>query len=223
MNIKQMIVQNNERRKLLEPHNLAAYEDALVYIRLNGRSEHSTESILLELLEHLIEAQRHGKTAKDVFGDDLRAYCDSLVAAIPHQSKLSWVFDILRYISILLGSLFAVHTVFQLLADFFPTLRVEQISLVPHLVIIGLGAIEIFVLLVAMRAFVFGRNSGFILAGVTNLAAIAVYVIATVLFRDVWAVPVHFWSFLAVTLLMFGMAHLFKRISGRMNQTTASF
>lgn len=221
MNTKEMIAQNNARRELLEPHNLAAYENALVYIRLNGRSEHSTESILLELLEHLIEAQQHGKTAEDVFGDDLQAYCDSLIADIPHQSKLSWVVDALRYTSILLGSLFAVQTVFQLLSYFFPPLRVEQISMVPILVIIGLGGIQILVLLIALKASVFGRKSWLIISGVTYVAAIAGYVYTNILFQDVWVVPIHFWSCLAATLLMFGLAWLFKRISGRVDRSPA--
>lgn len=221
MNTKQMIVLNNQRRKLLNSGNLAAYEDAMIYVRLNARSEYETESVLLELLEHLIEAQQHGKTAKDVFGDDLQTYCDSLIANIPYQSKLSWVIDILNYTSILLGTLFAVQTLFQLLSYFFPSLKVEQISLVPLLVIIVLGGIEILVLLAALKSSIFKTKLPLILSGVTFVIASAAYAFATFLFKGIWMVPINFWTSLVITLLMFGLSQLFKRLSQKADQTPA--
>ena len=37
------------------------------------------EELLLEILDHLLEAQEDGKTAHDIFGEDLKAYCDELI------------------------------------------------------------------------------------------------------------------------------------------------
>ncbi|RJE88312.1 DUF1129 family protein [Paenibacillus sp. 1011MAR3C5] len=221
MNTKQMILLNNERRKLLSDENLAAYENAMVYIRLNARSEYITESVLLELLEHLIEAQQHKKNAQDVFGEDLHAYCDALIANIPHQSKQSWVLDVFNYTAILLGSLFAVQTIVQLLSYFIPSLKVEQISMVPLLIIVALSGIVILVLLYALKATVFGRKSWFILSGVTYILAIAIYVYSTFLFKDVWTVPINFWSSLAFTAIMFTLSWLFKQLSSKADQTLA--
>jgi DNA-binding ferritin-like protein (Dps family) len=222
MNAKQMITLNNERRKLLSDENLAAYENAMVYIRLNARSETITESVLLELLDHLIEAQQHGKNAQDVFGDDLHEYCDSLIANIPHQSKQSWVLDVLNYMTILLGSLFAVQTVVQLLSSFVPSLKVEQISMVPILLIVALGGIVILVLFYTLKSTVFGAKSWFILSGVTYILAIAIYVYSTFLFKDVWSVPINFWSSLALTAVMFALSRLFKQMSNKADQTPAN-
>ncbi|RDW15064.1 DUF1129 family protein [Oceanobacillus chungangensis] len=86
MNPKDIVQLNNDKRKMLHEENLAYYEDMLIYIRLNAnKSEQQTEEVLLELLEHLLHAQTEGKTAKDVFGDDLKAYCDEVIEEIPSE------------------------------------------------------------------------------------------------------------------------------------------
>lgn len=75
-------------RKELTKENEAIYEDMLVYIRLNAnKSEQQTEEVLLELLEHLLHAQNEGKSAHDVFGNDLKQYCDDLIKEIPGEKK----------------------------------------------------------------------------------------------------------------------------------------
>lgn len=88
MNSKEIIKLNNEMRNELTKENEAIYEDMLVYIRLNAnKSEQQTEEVLLELLEHLLQAQKEGKSAIDVFGDDLKQYCDELIKEIPGEKK----------------------------------------------------------------------------------------------------------------------------------------
>jgi DNA-binding ferritin-like protein (Dps family) len=88
MNAKDIIKLNNDLRDKLSEENKEVYEDMLVYIRLNAnKSEQQTEEVLYELLEHLLEAQKEGKTARDVFGKDLRKYCDELIAEIPGEGK----------------------------------------------------------------------------------------------------------------------------------------
>ena len=88
MNAKDIIELNNELREQLNKENLAAYEDMLTYIRLSSnKSEQQTEEVLLELLEHLLEAQKSGKTAKDIFGEDIKQYCDELINEIPGEKS----------------------------------------------------------------------------------------------------------------------------------------
>ncbi|WP_018751573.1 DUF1129 family protein [Paenibacillus sanguinis] len=213
MNTTEMIKLNNERRELLNKENLKVYEDAMIYIRLNARSEYATESILLELLEHLIEAQQHGKSAKDVFGDDLHVYCDTLIADIPHQSKQSWLLDILRNTTVLLGSLFAVYTIVQLLSYFIPSLKMESLSLLPFLVIIAVAAIAILVVLYALKASIFRNKSWFIVGIAAYVAAVGGFVYATILFEGIWTIPINFWSCLAVTIVLILLHQWFKRLS----------
>lgn len=83
-----MVQLNNEKRTQLNEVNTAYYDDMLIYIRTNAmKSEQQTEEVLLELLDHLLEAQTEGKTAVDVFGEDLKAYCDEVIEEIPGEKS----------------------------------------------------------------------------------------------------------------------------------------
>ncbi|GAE09666.1 hypothetical protein [Paenibacillus sp. JCM 10914] len=73
MNTKQMIKQNNKLQDEMTPSNLDYYQDMVVYIRSSAIQEAKGEELLLELAEHLLEAQAKGKTAQEVFGDDPKA------------------------------------------------------------------------------------------------------------------------------------------------------
>lgn len=88
MKAKELIKLNNEKRDYLNEENLNDYEDMLVYIRLaSTKSEQQTEEILLELLDHALLAQDEGKTIKDVFGNDLKAYSQDVIDEIPEETK----------------------------------------------------------------------------------------------------------------------------------------
>lgn len=88
MNVKEMIQLNNEKRNALNNENLTHYENMLMYIRINStKSERATEELLLELLDHLLDAQTEGRTATDVFGTDLKSYSQELITEIPTETK----------------------------------------------------------------------------------------------------------------------------------------
>ncbi len=57
----------------------------LVYIRCSNVPERQSEELLLEILDHLHESQKEGENAYDVLGEDLPAYCDELIFALPQQ------------------------------------------------------------------------------------------------------------------------------------------
>ena len=61
MNAQDMIELNNKKRELLTPENEVAYSDMLVYLRLSNVPEQQVEELLLEILDHLIEAQTENK------------------------------------------------------------------------------------------------------------------------------------------------------------------
>ncbi|MBE7119830.1 DUF1129 family protein [Bacillus cereus] len=86
MKAKDLIELNNQKRKLLTTENEATYSDMLIYIRLAKVPEYQAEELLIEILDHLIEAQQEEKNAYDIFGYDLQAYCDELISALPKQS-----------------------------------------------------------------------------------------------------------------------------------------
>ncbi|MGH0428664.1 hypothetical protein ACQVPL_05165 [Bacillus hominis] len=111
MKAQDMIELNNRKRKLLTPENEAAYGDMLVYLRLSNVPEHQVEELLLEILDHLIEAQAENKNAYDIFGDDLQPYCDELISALPTQTKLEKTSLIGFAISLLLAIQFGIDAI----------------------------------------------------------------------------------------------------------------
>lgn len=120
MKVKEIIALNNQKRKELTDDNLKHYEDMLTYIRLaSNKSEQQTEEILLELLEHTLQAQDENRTVKDVFGDDLKHYCQDLIEEIPsetHKKQISFslyiIFGFLTMASLTYGVLGFVLSLF---------------------------------------------------------------------------------------------------------------
>ena len=61
------------------------------------------EELLLEILDHLLEAQEDGKTAHNIFGEDLKAYCDELINSSEHQNSFQQAAVIGFAVSLLLA------------------------------------------------------------------------------------------------------------------------
>lgn len=91
MKIKQMVRENNRLQELMTPSNLKYYEDMVVYIRTSAVNESRGEELLLEMAQHLLDAQSKGKSAKEVFGNDPEAYCAELVENLPKLKGLSQI------------------------------------------------------------------------------------------------------------------------------------
>lgn len=88
MDANLLIEENNKKRKLLTKENEAYYDDLLVYIRLQlTLSEQQSEEVLMEMLDHLIEGQKEGKTAKDIFGEDPLTFADEIIEQLPKEKK----------------------------------------------------------------------------------------------------------------------------------------
>ncbi|MCU7674609.1 DUF1048 domain-containing protein [Bacillus thuringiensis] len=103
MTEKEMVKLNNEKRKLLTAENEAAYGDMLIYLRFTSVPQKQMEELLLEILDHLLEAQEDGKNAHDIFGEDLKTYCDELISSSEHQNTLQQAAVIGFAVSLLLA------------------------------------------------------------------------------------------------------------------------
>lgn len=110
MKAKDLVELNNQKRKELTEENLKYYEDMLVYIRLSyDKSEQETEEVLSELLDHLLEAQKEGRTANDVFGEEPKRYADEIIGELPKMvTKQRFKF----FVMIILYFL-AAYTIFE--------------------------------------------------------------------------------------------------------------
>lgn len=101
---KQLIELNNQKRTGLSEENEKYYSDFLIYMRLQlTLSEQQTEEILMEILDHIIDGQREGKTARMILGEDPKAYADDIIEQLPTEKKRS----IATFIASLALNLFA--------------------------------------------------------------------------------------------------------------------
>lgn len=90
MKSKQLIEENNRKREQLTPENEKYYSDMLIYIRLQlTLSEQQSEEVLMEMLDHLLDGQQDGKSARDIFGDDPKGYADEIIQNLPKEKKRS--------------------------------------------------------------------------------------------------------------------------------------
>ncbi|MCH1624030.1 DUF1129 family protein [Ferdinandcohnia quinoae] len=121
MNATKLIEENNRKRELLTPENEVYYSDMLVYIRLQFLiSEQQSEEVLMELLDHLLEGQEAGKTAKDIFGSNPKAYADEIIELLPKEQKravlpfvLGIIGNIVSWTLLLRGMIFLVVSRFH--------------------------------------------------------------------------------------------------------------
>ncbi|WAA12860.1 DUF1129 family protein [Fervidibacillus halotolerans] len=143
MNSKHLIELNNRKRKLLTEENERYYSDMLLYIRLQFRlSEQASEEILMELLDHLLEGQKEGKTARDIFGDDPKAYADEIIRQLPNEKIRSTVPFITGLILNLIGWFFMIRGAIIGIAKPFTDVN-ESFYIIPTTIIVSVIAIEI--------------------------------------------------------------------------------
>lgn len=90
MGVKKLIEENNRKRAMLTKENEKFYSDMLLYIRLQlSLSEQQSEEVLMEMLDHLLDGQEEGKTARDIFGPDPKTYADEIIAQLPREDMRS--------------------------------------------------------------------------------------------------------------------------------------
>ncbi|OZS77527.1 hypothetical protein CF394_09925 [Tetzosporium hominis] len=149
MNVQDLIKENNEKRELLHVPNKVYYEQLLVYIRTKlSLSEQKTEEVLMDMLDHLLEAQADGKSATDVFGDDPKAYADDVIEQIPDEEKRDMVKFWGRMAFQLIAYYFIARGVILFALDYFSESPDTQIYLLPSLIQL---AVMIGVVWVAVR------------------------------------------------------------------------
>lgn len=145
MNAKQLIEKNNKKRKLLTKENEKYYDDLLVYIRLHFTlSEQQTEEVLMEMLDHLIEGQKEGKTAKDIFGNDPLSYTDEIIEQLPKEDKRNIfqfvggvIVNIISWVLIIRGIILLVFSQFTEVNNEINLLGVSVVSLAIGIFVIG--------------------------------------------------------------------------------------
>ncbi len=118
--IKALIEENNRLRQQLTPDNLKLYEDMMLYIRTDLRlAEYESEQILMEMLHHIVDSQKDGKTAKDVFGGNPKDYAEELIAELPREKKRNVAQFIIAQFVVLIGIVSLVEGLGKLVLPLF--------------------------------------------------------------------------------------------------------
>ncbi|AYW47834.1 hypothetical protein C7K38_05375 [Tetragenococcus osmophilus] len=81
MTTKEIIAENNNLQYFLTKPNKKYYENLLVYVRAMSlfRDEQTSEQLLLEILQDILEAQNDGRTAEEYFGKNPKQIADDII------------------------------------------------------------------------------------------------------------------------------------------------
>lgn len=219
MNTKELIEMNNEKRKKLTKENEAYYSDILIYLRLKLElSEHSTEEVLMEILDHLLEGQDAGKTATEIFGKDPIAYAETIIDELPKEKKrhiTSFLFGIaatiIGPILIIRGLLLGVLSRFTTVDETIPLTMTAIIALC----IIGYVVIVISFIFKRIRYSIVAKSSTVkdsLYAG--GVAAIGMGVIILIMFLlPEWGPTVEFsWGISLISgIIIWAIVHSIKK------------
>lgn len=210
----ELIKENNDKRGILTSENEKIYEDLLLYIRTDLRvDEHAAEELLMDLLDHLIEAQENGKNATDLFGDSLEAYADELIANMPKENKrnifllaTSFMFGLAGWFALSYGVLNGVISIFTPVDNDF---ALGSVSLI-LLALLVVGILGVFIIFRILRSSVFKPEVQnwkiYVQSGLYGMVGFA-FVLGVGIFFDGMGpvIQVQWWVFLLIGLALLGV------------------
>ncbi|MFP3724844.1 DUF1129 family protein [Priestia filamentosa] len=211
MTTEELIKRNAILQRSLTKENAAAYEIVLTYVRGSNVSERATEETLLEIIEHLIAGQKHGKNAEDLFGRDLKRYSKDIVANLPKETKLVHLINAFYFGTLMLMWMFIVETAGQFLSTFFDRFSKDTFSIIPYLI----SLISLALLITCFMKLLKNADSKLwtaitIIVGALNIPS---FIFSRYLFEDVWILPINFSISFFITLSLFLIQYTFKKWS----------
>lgn len=103
----------------MNPENEEYFGNLVIYLRSSRIAQDKAEELLLETAQHLLEAQRDGKTAREVFGENPEQYFQELIEHLPKQSIGEKISNYAMIPWIALTWMFAVQALFGLISILF--------------------------------------------------------------------------------------------------------
>lgn len=126
MTVDELVKLNNEKRELLTEENEKYYTDILLYVRMQWRlSEKQSEELLLEILDHLLDAQAENKTAQEVFGDNPYQFAHELIEEIAAEKPRNMLTFIGGIVVMLIGWVLVIRGVIIWGFSFFTDVNTE--------------------------------------------------------------------------------------------------
>ena len=156
MKTKELIEINNQKREQLTKENEAYYSDMLIYVRLKLElSEHQSEEVLMEILDHLLEGQQAGKTAAQIFGAEPVAYAETIIAELPKEKKRNIALFLAEVAGLILGPVLIIRGLLLVIVGYFTSVS-ERIPTVTTLII----GFCIIIYIIAVISFILKRIRG---------------------------------------------------------------
>ncbi|MCR2821479.1 DUF1129 domain-containing protein [Lederbergia panacisoli] len=224
MNAKKLIEENNRKRELLIPENETYYGDMLIYIRLQmALSEQQSEEVLMEMLDHLLEGQEEGKTAKDIFGDDPKAFADEIIEQLPKEKKRAVIPFVAGVVGNIVSWLLIIRGILFLALSQFTEVRTEVYpvaAVVVALVIVCFIAITIWFILSLVKNSLFKekRNTkmDMLKAGLVGAGGMAVVLAAARFTPEVGpSFDFSWWASLIVGMVLWIIVFIIKKVGGK--------
>lgn len=218
----ELIEENNHKRELLNVENEKVYEDILLYLRTDLRiDEHAGEEMLMDLLDHLVEAQEDGKSAKELFGESPQKYADELIENLPSQKRRNVFLFSASQVLGLTGWFAASFGMISLIVSFFRPVdnSIALGSLLLMLLSVMLVAfVGVSVIFKIIRSSVFQPEKkkwqAYVKAGLYGAAAFACVVLMAWLFQDFGPViKLEWWLFLLIGLVFLAFSKLMYKWS----------
>lgn len=206
---KQLIDENNIKRKQLNEEDLEVYEDFLLYVRTDLRvSEHETEVILMDVLDHLLEATSHGTSAIEFFGHDVKGHADEILKELPNESNKA----IMKMVMMGVAYFYSIYFIFSGIAGIFADYKTPIISMLSLLILVPIaGFFIVKILFNIIQRYIFDKSKYKTLKE-TAYAGILVGVIPAILiltpniiFKDMMKVYIPWWIFILIGIVIFGL------------------
>lgn len=212
---KQLIKENNEKRKQLNETDLEVYEDFLLYVRTDLRvNEHESEVILMDVLDHLLEAVSNGTTAIEFFCHDVKGHADDILNELPNESNKA----ILKMVGMGVAYFYSIYFVITGIVGIFVDYKTPLISTLFLLLIVPIGGFFIVkALFNIIQRYIFDKSKykkikesayAGLLVGVIPAVLILV---PNLVFKDMMKVYIPWWIFLILGIAIYVIYKVMKR------------
>ncbi|GGI03306.1 DUF1129 family protein [Mammaliicoccus vitulinus] len=212
---KQLIDENNDKRKQLNEEDLEVYEDFLLYVRTDLRvSEHETEVILMDVLDHLLEAVSHGSSAIEFFGHDVKGHADEILEELPNESNKA----VMKMVMMGVAYFYSVYFIISGIVGIFADYKTPLISALSLLILVPIGGFFIIKMLFnIIQRYIFDKSQ-YKKFKETAYAGLVVGVIPAILilvphiiFKDMMRVYIPWWIYLVIGIAIYTVYRISKK------------
>lgn len=122
---KKLLKENNKLEEKLSEKSQNVLTDIVVYLRDSKISEYNQEEIRRDIIEMVLEGESRNETAKDVIGEDYKAFCDEIISAFPPIKYKERIFNLIGDMCLYLIILSVIWIVKSFVIDLIVTKKVN--------------------------------------------------------------------------------------------------